>query len=58
MSFFRRVFINQVIHFWKKFGISGKGPFTEKAKMLIEVPYVSHLKVQVLSFNMNNVFLP
>ena len=30
----------------------------KKLKSLIEVPYVAHLKVQVLSFNMNNVFSP
>ena len=80
MSFLRRVFIDQVIHFGKKFGISGKGRSPnvahlkvqlgenlgdqekgrsqKKLSSLIEVPYVAHLKVQVLSFNMNNVFSP
>ena len=40
MSFLRRVLIDQVIHFGKKFGILGKGAFNNKAKSLIEVPYV------------------
>ena len=34
MSFFRRVFIEQVIYSGKKFGISRKGSFTEKAKIV------------------------
>ena len=42
--------------FWENFGRSGKGLFAEKLKSLIEVPYVAHLKVQVLSFNMNLIF--
>ena len=52
MSFLRRVFIAQVIHFGKKFGRSGRGSFTEKLKSLIEVPYVAHLTIQVASFKM------
>ena len=109
MSFLRRVFIDQVINFCKESGISDKGYFNDKAKIidrgclcievkehvlsfnmilifsrsvfldrvirlggnlgdeekcrspkklksLIEVPYVAHLKVQVLSFYMNLIF--
>ena len=39
--------------FWQKFGRSGKGSFTEKAKSLIEVPNVALLNIQAASFNMN-----
>ena len=52
------MFTAQVIHFVKKFGRSGKGSFTEKIKLLIAVPYVAHLIVQVLSFNMNFISSP
>ena len=44
--------------FGGKVGRSGKGPFPEKLKSLLEVPYLAHLKVQVLSYNMTNVFSP
>ena len=39
-----------------KLGRSGKGSFTEKAKIVDRIPYVAHLKVHTLSFNVNNVF--
>ena len=38
--------------FRRNFGRSGKGSITEKAKTLIEVPDVVHIKENVLSFNM------
>ena len=41
-----------------KFGRSGDGSSPKKLKSLIEVPYVAHLKVQVLSFNKNLIFSP
>ena len=34
MSFLRRVFIDQVIQFGKKFWILGKGSFNDKAKIV------------------------
>ena len=34
------------------FGVQVKGRSPNKQKVMIEVPYVEHLKVQVLSFNM------
>ena len=33
-----------------------KGRSPKKLKSLIEIPYVAHLKVQVLSFNTNLIF--
>ena len=46
----RGVFLDRVIHFGKNLGdlIEGRSP--KKLKSLIRVPYVVHLKVQVLSF--------
>ena len=35
-----------------------KGRSPKKLKSLLEVPYVAHLKEQVLSFNMNLIFSP
>ena len=35
-----------------------KGRTPKKLKSLTEVPYVAHLKVQVLSFNKNLIFSP
>ena len=43
----------QIYPFRQKSGRSGKGSFSKKVKSLIEVPYVSLLKVQFPSFNMN-----
>ena len=34
-----------------------KGRFPKKLKSLIEVPYVAHLIIQVLSLNMNHFYL-
>ena len=39
-------------------GRSGKDRSPKKLKSLIEVHYVAHLKLQVLSFNMNLHFSP
>ena len=47
------MFIDQVIHFGKYLGDLAKGRSPKELKSLIEVPYVAHMKVQVLSFNMN-----
>ena len=37
---------------------TGKGSFAEKLKLLVAVPYVAHLIVDVLSFNMNLISSP
>ena len=41
-----------------KLGDQVEGRSQRKLKSLIEVPYVAHLKVQVLSFNKNLIFSP
>ena len=53
MSFLRRVFLDQVIHFGKNLGDQVKGHSPKELKSLIEVPYVVLLNVQALSFNVN-----
>ena len=47
------MFLDQVIHFGKNLGDQVKGRLPKKLKSLIEVPYVAHLKIQVLTLNMN-----
>ena len=47
------MFLDQVIHFGKNLGDQVKDPSPIKLKLLLEVPYVAHLKVQVVIFNMN-----
>ena len=47
------MFLDQVIHFGKILGDQVKGRTPKNLKSLIEVPYVAHLKIQVLSLNMN-----
>ena len=44
--------------FWGNLGDQVKGRSQKKLKSLIELPYVAHLKVQVLSFNKNLIFSP
>ena len=39
-------------------GDQDKGRFTKKLKLLMYVPNVTHVKVQVLSFNMNLISSP
>ena len=39
-------------------GYQVKGRSPKKLKSLIEVPYVAHMKVQVLSLNKNLIFSP
>ena len=51
MSFLRRVFIDQVIHFGKRFGISGEGSFDDKAKIVDGGSLCIEVKEHVLSFN-------
>ena len=49
---FRSMFLDRVMHFGKISGDEVKGRSPKMLKSLIWVPYVAHLKVQVLSFNM------
>ena len=53
VNLFRSVFLDRVIHFVKILGDQVKGRSPKKLKSFIEVPKVAHLKVYVLSFNMN-----
>ena len=46
------VFVVQVIHFVEDLGAHVKGRSQKTLKSLLEVPYVAHLQLQVLSFNM------
>ena len=47
------MFLDRVIHLGENLGVRENCRSPKKLKSLIEVPYVAHLKVQVLSFNMN-----
>ena len=58
MSFLRRVFIDQVIQFGKKFGISDKGSFDDKAKIVDRGSLSIEVKEHVLSFNMILILSP
>ena len=42
----------------KNLGNQVKGHSPKKIKLLIEVPYVAHLKIQVLSLNMKPFYSP
>ena len=46
------MFLDRVIHFGDTLGDQIKGRSPKKLKWLVEVPYVVHVKVHVLSFNM------
>ena len=46
------MFLDRVIHFGDTLGDEVKGRSPKKLKWLIEVPYVVHVRVHVLSFNM------
>ena len=52
------MFLDQVIHFGKNLGNQVKGRFPKELKSLIEVPYVVHLKIQVLSLSINHFYSP
>ena len=47
------MFLDQVIHFGKNFADQVKDRSPKNLRLLIEVPYVAHLKIQVLIFNIN-----
>ena len=51
------MFFDRVIHFGKNLVDHGKGCSPKKLKSLIELTKVAHLRVQVVSFNMNLIFL-
>ena len=52
------MFLDQVIHFRKNLGHQVKDRSQKKLKLLMELAYVTHLKVQVVSFNINLIFSP
>ena len=52
------MFLDRVVHCGKKLGKQVKGRSQKKIKFLIPVPYVAHLIVQILSFNMNLISSP
>ena len=52
------MFLDPVVHFGKNLGEQVKGRSPKKTKLLIAVPYVAHLTVQVLNFNMNLISSP
>ena len=58
LIFLRSVFLDLVVHFGENLGEQVKGHPTKKLKSLIELPYVTGLKVQVLRFNMNLTCVP
>ena len=49
------MFLDRVVHFGENLGEQVMGRPTRRLKSLIEVPYVTRPKVQVLSLNMNLV---
>ena len=58
MSFLRREIIDQVIHFGENFGISGKGSFNDKAKIVDRGSMCIEVKEHVLSINMILILSP
>ena len=52
------MFLDRVVHFWQNLGEQVKGRPTRKLKSLIEVPYVTRLKVKVQRCNMNLISSP
>ena len=58
LSHVHSVFLDQVINFGEILGDQEKDRSPKKLKLFMDVPYVAHLKVQVLSFNMNLIATP
>ena len=58
MSFLRSVFTDQVIQFGKNFGISGKGSFYDKEKIVDRGTLWFEAKTKVLRFNMILILFP
>ena len=52
------MFLDRVVHFGKNLGEQVKGRSPKKLKLLIADPYVAHLILQVLSFNVNPISYP
>ena len=52
------MFFDQVIRFGETLGDQVKGRLPKMLESLIEVPYVAHVKVHVLSFNMILISFP
>ena len=52
------MFLDQFIHFGKNLRDQVKDRSPKKVKSLIEVPYVAHLKIQVVRFNMIQIYYP
>ena len=52
------MFVDRVIHFGGNLRDQVKGRSPKKLKLLIVVPFVAHLKIQVLSCNMNLISSP
>ena len=50
--------LDRVTHFGETLGDQVKGRSPKKLESLIEVPNVVHVKVHVLSFNMNLIYSP
>ena len=57
LSHLASVFVDRVIYFGENLGDQVKCRSQKTLKSLVEVPYVANLKVQVLSFNLNLIFL-
>ena len=58
LIYLRSVFLDRVVHFGEYLGEQVKGHPARKLKLLIELPYVTGLKVEVLSFSMNLISSP
>ena len=58
LIFLRSVFLDRVVHFGENLGEQVKGYPTRNLKSLIELPYITGLKVQVLRLNMNLISFP
>ena len=51
LSYERSVFLERDIHFEETLGDQVLGRSPKKLKSLLDVPYIVHVKVHVLSFN-------
>ena len=52
------MFLDRIIHFGETLGGQVKGRSPKKLELLIEVPYVVHVRVHVLSLNMILISTP
>ena len=58
MENLRSVFLERVTHFGETFGDQVKGRSRKKLELLMDVPYVVHLRGYVLSFNIHLISYP